>query len=107
MAQDMDSWVDRLDHGGLGARTSHRGGPAPSELLLLLLALVWTRGFVAGTAAVGGLGPQGTQVDNSEAENHLPGGQIQKTGEAGGEDQSRLAVSRRALAPASRLRSRN
>lgn len=106
MVQDMDSWVDRLDHGGLGARTSHRGGPALSELPLLL-ALVWTRGFVAGTAAVGGLGPQGAQVDNSKAENHLPGGQIQKTGEAGGEDQSRLAVSRRALAPASRLGSRN
>lgn len=61
--------------------------------------------IVAGTAAVVGLGPQDTQVDNSEAENHLPGGQIQETGETGGEEQSRLAVSRRALAPASRFRS--
>ena len=60
---------------------------------------------MAGTAVVVGLGPQDTQVDNSEAENHLPGGQIQETGETG-EEQSHLAVSRRALAPASRFRSR-
>lgn len=52
-----------------------------------MLEVVWTQGRVEGMAAVGGLEPQEAQVDNPVAGNHLPAGQVQKTGEAGGRDQ--------------------